>query len=176
MKSEDKLLIDDTRRQFFSRCGIGLGRVALASLLQGGRIFGADAQTLNPMAPKPPMFPAKVKNVIFLHMAGAPSQLDLFDYKPKLKEFDGKVAPDELIKGKRFAFMDTFMKAPPKMLGCHREFRQYGQSGFWMSSLLPHLSGIADDLTMLHGISTDNFNHAPAKCAMNTGSIRFGRP
>jgi hypothetical protein len=176
MTPDERLLLSDTRRQFFKTCGIGLGQIALASLLQDGRIYGADAKALNPMAPKPPMFPPKVKNVIFLHMAGAPSQLDMFDYKPKLKEFDGKVAPDELIKGKRFAFMDTFMKAPPHLLGCHREFKQYGQAGFWFSSLLPHLATVADDLTMMHGISTDNFNHAPAKCAMNTGSIRFGRP
>jgi len=176
MTNDERQLLFETRRHFFSRCGIGLGQIALASLLQDAKIYGATAQPVNPMAPKPPMFPPKVKNVIFLHMAGAPSQFELFDYKPKLKEYDGKVAPDDLIKGKRFAFMDTFTKAPPRLLGCHREFKQYGKSGFWFSSLLPHLATLADDLTMIHGLSTENFNHAPAKCAMNTGSIRFGRP
>jgi hypothetical protein len=175
MTNDQRQLLFETRRHFFSRCGIGLGQIALAALLQDAKIYGAT-QPVNPMAPKPPMFPPKVKNVIFLHMAGAPSQFELFDYKPKLKEYDGKVAPDDLIKGKRFAFMDTFTKAPPRLLGCHREFKQYGKSGFWFSSLLPHLASLADDLTMIHGLSTENFNHAPAKCAMNTGSIRFGRP
>src|SRR5215470_4428058 len=99
MTPEDRILLAETRRHFFSRCGMGLGEIALASLLGNGRSFGATAAAVNPMAVKPPHFPARVKNVIYLFMAGAPSQLDLFDYKPKLKQFDGKVAPDELIKG-----------------------------------------------------------------------------
>jgi hypothetical protein len=102
--------------------------------------------------------------------------LELFDYKPELAKYDGKVAPDSLLKGKRFAFMDTFAKNPPKLLGTRREFKQYGQSGMYFSELLPNIAKIADELTMIHGISTENFNHAPAKCFMNTGSIRFGRP
>jgi hypothetical protein len=171
---EDRILLEETRRHFFSRCSVGLGQIALASLLENGRLDAATSN--NPMAEKPTMFPARAKSVIFLHMAGGPSQLEMFDHKPKLAELDGKVAPDELIKGKRFAFMDTFTKNPPRLLANHREFRQYGDSGFWVSSLLPHLSTVVDDLTMIHGISTENFNHAPAKCFMNTGSIRFGRP
>jgi len=169
-------LLTETRRHFFNRCAMGVGQIALASLLNGGTSEAATTPVLNPMAEKPTMFPPKVKNVIFLHMAGGPSQLEMFDHKPKLKEFDGKVAPDELIKGKRFAFMDTFTKNPPRLLANHREFKQYGDSGIWVSSLLPHLSTVVDGLTMIHGISTENFNHAPAKCFMNTGSIRFGRP
>jgi len=144
--------------------------------MTNGQLSSASARPLNPMAPKPPHFPPKVKNIIYLFMAGGPSQLEMFDYKPKLKEFDGKVAPDELIKGRRFAFMDTFTKNPPRLLASHREFQQYGKSGIYVSSLLPHIASITDDLTMIHGISTENFNHAPAKCFMNTGSIRFGRP
>jgi len=175
MTPEQRALLADTRRHFFSRCAVGVGQVALASLLNGGRGEAATVAA-NPMAEKPPMFPPKVKNVIFLHMAGAPSQLDMLDYKPALQKFDGKVAPDEIIKGKRFAFMDTFAKNPPRLLASHREFKQYGNAGFWFSSLLPNLAGVADDLTMIHGISAENFNHAPAKCYMNTGSIRFGRP
>jgi Protein of unknown function (DUF1501) len=171
---EDRILLEETRRHFFSRCAVGLGQIALASLLENGRLDAAASN--NPMAEKPTMFPARAKSVIFLHMAGGPSQLEMFDHKPKLKDLDGKIAPDELIKGKRFAFMDTFTKNPPRLLANHREFRQYGNSGFWVSSLLPHLSTVVDDLTMIHGISTENFNHAPAKCFMNTGSIRFGRP
>jgi hypothetical protein len=176
VNTEDRLLLSETRRHFFSKCAIGVGQIALASLLNAGKSSAATTATQNPMAEKPTMFPPKAKNIIFLHMAGGPSQLDMFDYKPKLKDLDGKVAPDELIKGKRFAFMDTFTKNPPRILASHREFKQYGNSGFWVSSLLPNLATVVDDLTMIHGISTENFNHAPAKCFMNTGSIRFGRP
>jgi hypothetical protein len=176
MTPEDRWLLGETRRHFFGRCAVGLGQIALAGLLTDGKAGAATTKPLNPMAEKPAMFPPKAKNVIFLHMAGGPSQLDLFDYKPKLKALDGKVAPDEIMKGKRFAFMDTFTKNPPRLLGTHREFKQYGNSGFWVSSLLPNIATVADDLTMVHGISTENFNHAPAKCFMNTGSIRFGRP
>jgi hypothetical protein len=176
MTPEDRWLLGETRRHFFGRCAVGLGQIALAGLLTDGKAGAATTKPLNPMAEKPAMFPPKAKNVIFLHMAGGPSQLDLFDYKPKLKALDGKVAPDEIMKGKRFAFMDTFTKNPPRLLGTHREFKQYGNSGFWISSLLPNIATVADDLTMVHGISTENFNHAPAKCFMNTGSIRFGRP
>src|ERR1041384_1864054 len=108
MTPEDRILLAETRRHFFNRCGVGLGQIALASLLGNSKAFGASAQPANPMAPKPTHFPAKVKNVIYLFMAGAPSQIDLFDYKPKLKEHDGTVAPESIMKGKRFAFMDTF--------------------------------------------------------------------
>jgi len=172
---QDRLLLD-TRRQFFQRCGISLGQIALASLLSDGKLLGGATEAVNPMRPKPPHFPAKVKNVIYLFMAGAPSQLELFDYKPALSKYDGQVAPDSILKGKRFAFMDTFAKNPPKLLGSRRKFKQYGQSGMNFSELLPNIATVADELTMIHGISTENFNHAPAKCFMNTGSIRFGRP
>jgi hypothetical protein len=176
MTLEDRLLLSATRRQFFNRCGVSLGQVALASLLADGKLFASTAASQNPMSPKPPHFPPKVKNVIYLFMAGGPSQLDLFDYKPKLQEYSGKVAPESLMKGKRFAFMDTFTKDPPKLLGSHREFQRHGKSGLYMSELLPNLAHVADDIGLISGISTDNFNHAPAKCFINTGSIRFGRP
>ncbi len=176
MTPEDRLLLYQTRRHFFQRCGIGLGQIALASLLSDNKLFGTSTAPLNPMAPKPPHFAPKAKNVIYLFMAGGPSQLELFDYKPKLRELDGKVAPESLLKGKRFAFMDTFTKNPPKLLGTRREFKRYGKSGVYISELLPNIGSVADDLAFIHGISTENFNHAPAKCFMNTGSIRFGRP
>jgi hypothetical protein len=100
----------------------------------------------------------------------------LFDYKPKLQEFDGKAAPESLLKGKRFAFMDTFTKDPPKLLGARREFKPHGKSGLYLSELLPNIGTVADDIAVLSGVSTDNFNHGPAKCFVNTGSTRFGRP
>ena len=175
MTAEERLLQFETRRHFFGRCGVGVGRIALASLL-GGRAFAEPAKAVNPIAPKAPHFPAKVKNVIYLFMAGAPSQLELFDYKPELQKYDGKPAPESLMKGKRFAFMDTFVKEPPKLLGTRREFKRYGKSGLYFSELLPNIGSVADDIAMISGISTENFNHGPAKCFMNTGSIRFGRP
>jgi hypothetical protein len=176
MTVEERLLQAATRRHFFSRCGIGLGQIALTSLLSDGKLFGAATKPQNPMAPKPPHFPAKVKNVIYLFMAGAPSQLEMLDYKPKLREYDGKTAPDSLLQGKRFAFMDTFTKEPPKLLGSRREFKRYGKSGIYISDLLPNIGSVVDDLALVSGISTDNFNHGPAKCFINTGSTRFGRP
>src|SRR5256885_961222 len=177
MTREQRLLQFETRRHFFSRCGVGLGQIALASLLSDGLLAGATAKpSTNPMAPKAPHFPAKVKNVIYLFMAGAPSQLELFDYKPALQQYDGKPAPESLLKGKRFAFMDTFAKDPPKLLGTRREFKRYGKSGKYVSELLPNIGGVVDDLAFLSGVSTENFNHGPAKCFVNTGSTRFGRP
>jgi Protein of unknown function (DUF1501) len=164
---EDRLTQRETRRQFFGRCGIGVGRLALASLLGEGLLEGAA---------KAPHFPPKVKNIIYLFMAGAPSQLELFDYKPALQQYDGKAAPESLLKGKRFAFMDTFQKEPPKLLGTKRKFDRYGKSGLFVSELLPHIGSVADDIALVSGLSTDNFNHGPAKCFINTGSTRFGRP
>ena len=163
MKTEDELLQFATRRHFFSRCTVGLGGIALADLM------GAETT-------KQPHFPPRIKNVIYLFMAGGPSQLELFDYKPKLQQFDGKGVPESLMKGKRFAFMDTFAKEPPKLLGTHREFKQHGKSGLYFSDLLPHIATVADDIAMVTGVNTDNFNHGPAKCFVNTGSTRFGRP
>jgi hypothetical protein len=178
MTIEDRLLQFETRRHFFSRCGVGLGRIALASLLTDGALTltGATSKPANPMAPKPPHFPPKARNVIYLFMAGGPSQLELFDYKPKLQEYDGKTAPESLLKGKRFAFMDSFTKEPPKLLGSRREFKRYGKSGLYFSELLPNIGSVADDLAVISGVATDNFNHGPAKCFINTGSTRFGRP
>ena len=176
MTPEDKALLFETRRHFFSRCGLGVGKMALASMMAKQAIAAAARKTENPMAPKPGHFPAKVKSVIYLFMAGGPSQLELFEHKPKLSEYDGKTAPDSLLAGKRFAFMDTFAKEKPKLLGTRREFRQYGKSGLWFSDLVPNLGSVADELAMISGVSTDNFNHGPAKCFVNTGSVRFGRP
>jgi hypothetical protein len=156
-----------SRREFLSKFAFGFGGMALSHL---------QAST-HPLAPKPPHFPAKAKSVIYLFMAGGPSQLELFDYKPKLREYDGQAIPQSLVQGKRFAFMDTaFGKEPMKVLGPRREFKQAGKSGAWVSSLLPNISTVVDDVAFISGISTDNFNHGPAKCFVNTGSTRFGRP
>ncbi len=172
----DKLR-ESTRRQFFGRCVMGLGSIALASLLSEQKLFAAEpVKLVNPLDPRPGHFPAKVKNIIYLFMAGGPSQLELFDYKPKLVELNGKPIPDSYLKGKRFAFMDTFAKDPPKLLGTRRKFAQHGNSGAWVSELFPHTAGIVDDISLVHSCATDVFNHAPAKLFMNTGSSQFGRP
>ena len=160
-----------TRRHFFSDCAIGLGSVALASLLDA-----RGATTDGPLAPKPGHFPAKAKNVIFMFMAGGPSQLELFDYKPKLVSLNGQSIPDSYLEGKRFAFMDSSFKDKTKLLGTRRAFKQVGQSGMWISDLMPHHRDIVDDVTFVKGCATNVFNHAPAKLFMNTGSSQFGRP
>ncbi len=162
-------LARSTRRHFFSQCGLGLGSLALGSLLkQDGQ---ADQETS-----LPPHYPAKAKNVIYMFMAGGPSQLELFDYKPELVRLNGQAIPDSYLEGRRFAFMDSSFKERSKLLGTRREFKQYGQSGMWISELLPHTAKIVDEITMVKSCATNLFNHAPAKLFMNTGSGQFGRP
>ena len=152
---------------------MGLGSVALASLLNDGTLLAAPSPA-DPLAPQKPHFPPKAKNVIYLFMAGGPSQLDLFDYKQKLVELNGQEIPKSYLEGKRFAFMNSSHGV--KLLGTRRKFAQHGKSGAWMSDLLPHTAGIADDISIVTSCSADLFNHAPAKLFMNTGSGQFGRP
>src|SRR5881227_3828951 len=164
-----------TRRHFFSRCAMGLGGIALASMLGNRRLYGADgAPLVNPMAPHPPHFAPKAKNIIYLFMAGGPSQLELFDYKPKLNELNGQAIPESFIEGKRFAFMGS--SHGTKLLGSRRAFKRYGQSGMWVSEMFPHTATIVDDAAFVMSCATNLFNHAPAKLFMNTGSGLFGRP
>jgi hypothetical protein len=159
-----------------------LGGIALASMLNERRAHGAapsaapggPAPIADPMAPRPTHFPARAKNVIYLFMAGGPSQLDLFDYKPRLAALNGQPIPESLIAGKRFAFMDT--SHGTKLLGSRRAFAQHGRSGAWVSDLFPYTAGVVDDITLLKSCAADLFNHAPAKLFMNTGSGQFGRP
>jgi hypothetical protein len=170
-------LLRRTRRQLFRDCGVGLGTMALASLLADGKSLGAPPATAaNPLSPHAGHFPPRAKNVIYLFMAGGPSQLELFDYKPKLQQYSGQTIPESFIKGKRFAFMDSFTKAPPKLLGTIRKFAQHGQSGTWVSELLPRFASIVDEVAIVRSIATDVFNHAPAKLFVNTGTTQFGRP
>jgi len=153
-----------TRRHFFKQAGFGIGAAALSNLLApyplafGGAVAG-PAAPVDPLAPKPPMFPAKAKSIIYLFMAGAPSQVDLLDYKRKLQQLDGKNIPDEFTKGERFAFI----KGKPRLLGSPYEFRKWGQSGAEISELLPHLGEVADDIAIVRSVHTTQFNHAPAQ-------------
>jgi hypothetical protein len=171
--------LDRTRRHLFSACGVGLGKIALASLLgeqaQAGEHPNPRSAT-EPLAPRPPHFPGKAKSVIYLFMAGGPSQLELFDWKPKLQQLDGQLVPESFVAGKRFAFMDSSFKGRPTLLGTRRKFRQHGGAGAWVSDLLPHFAQITDRVCLLRAVTTDVFNHAPAKLFCNTGSAQFGRP
>jgi len=159
------------RRWFLKECGVGLGAMALGQLL-GGQSGAAPAPAGDPLAPKPPHFPAKAKNVIFLFMAGAPSHLEMFDNKPELARFDGTLPPPELLEGYRAAFINP----NSKLLGPKFKFAKYGRSGAELSELLPHLAGVVDDIAIVRSMVTDAFNHAPAQIMMNTGSQQFGRP
>ncbi|MCE9545796.1 MAG: DUF1501 domain-containing protein [Planctomycetia bacterium] len=168
-----------TRRHFLQQSIGGVGAMALAALLeQGGNPRMARADQLaphaaaNPQTPRPPHYPARAKHVIYLHMAGSPPQQDLFDYKPKLAELNNKDCPEKYLKGERFAFI----KGKPQLLGSPHKFAQHGQSGQWMSSMLPHLSTVADDLCVIRSMHTDQFNHAPGQLLLHTGAAQFGKP
>jgi hypothetical protein len=166
----------DTRRNFIKESFLGLGGLALGSMFATGcdskKMQQVAIDLAKPLIPRPPQFSPKVKSVIYLHMAGAPSQLELFDYKPDLQKLDGQLCPESFLKGKRFAFI----RGVPKMLGSTANFKQHGQSGHYISDYMPHLSTIADELTFLKGVSTEQFNHAPAQLLMHTGNARLGRP
>ncbi len=172
---QEKYLQGITRRHFLLECGLGLGGLALGSLAgcSSKPTAMADAfSSAHPMLPRAPHFPAKAKSVIYLHMAGAPSQLELFDYKPELQKMSGQLCPPSLLEGKKFAFI----RGVPRMLGPQAFFKQRGQSGAWISDNLPHLSSVADEVTFLKAMQTDQFNHAPAQLLLHTGSARLGRP
>jgi hypothetical protein len=156
-----------TRRHFFEQTSFGIGSLALASLFDSVLL----AQAQSPAAPVPHFAP-RVKRVIYLFMAGAPSQLDLFDPKPALKKHDGQDIPAELIKGERFAFI----KGTPKLLASPFSFKQHGKSGAEISELLPNLARLSDDITIVRSMKTTQFNHAPAQIFMNTGHQVIGRP
>jgi hypothetical protein len=158
-----------TRRYFFRQCGIGLGGMALASLLSESKVFGAPA---NPLAPHPPQFPARAKRVIYLFQAGGPSQLDLFNHCPGLKKYDGQPIPKAIVKNQRYAFI----KPDAALFASRFNFSRHGQSGAELSETLPHLANVVDDIAIINSMNTPAFNHAPAQIFMNTGSTIFGRP
>ena len=163
-----------TRRHFFSRCSIGLGSIALSSLLREQGYAVPELSVKNPLEPKKTHFPAKAKSVIFLFMAGGPSQLDLFEHKPQLNALNGQPIPESYTAGKRFAFMNSSHRS--NLLGTKFHFKQHGESGAWVSDLLPHTASMVDELAIVRTCKTDLFNHAPAKLYMNAGSGLFGRP
>jgi hypothetical protein len=169
MEQREETLLGVTRRQFLAGGPVALGGLALAGLL-GEAAAAPDDE--NPLAPRKPHFKARARNVIYLHMAGSPPHLDLFDYKPELVKRDGQDCPDEFLKGRRFAFTTGV----PKLLGTPRTFKQYGKGGTWLSDAIPHLQEVADELCVIRSMNTDQFNHAPAELLLYTGSANQGRP
>jgi hypothetical protein len=157
-------LLEITRRHFLRTSGFSLGAMAVSSIL-GERLLAQEGA-------RRPHFAPKAKSIIYLFMAGGPSQLDLFDPKPALKERNGQPIPDSVVKGERFAFI----KGTPKLLGSPYDFRKRGDSGAEVSSLLPHFAEIADEAAILRSVHTEEFNHAPAQIFMNTGHGLVGRP
>ena len=157
------------RRWFLSECGLGLGAIALQTLLQRD---GYAAPRTDPLSPKPPHFPAKAKRVIYLFHAGAPSHLELYDPKPELTKRDGQLPPKELLDGYRAAFI----KPNSKLMGPKYTFQRMGHSGIELSELLPRLGQVVDDVCFIRSMHTDAVNHAPAQIFLNTGSQLFGRP
>jgi hypothetical protein len=163
-----------SRRHFLLESAAGLGAAALGTFMLGcnSKPTSPLSAVLDPMAPKVPHFTGKAKRVIYLHMAGAPSQLELFDYKPELQKLNNKLCPPSLLEGKRFAFI----RGVPKMLGPQADFKQRGDAGAYVSENLPHFAKISDEVSFLKGVYTDQFNHAPAQLFVHSGSARVGRP
>src|SRR5262245_54005394 len=173
MKQLENQNLQVTRRHFFQECGIGVGKIALAGLLTGGFARRSEAAAaVNPLAPKKPHFAPKARRVIHLFMAGAPSQLDLFDYKPTLAKLEGKPIPPSVIAGQRYAFI----RPDAAVLGPRFKFARHGQSGAELSEMLPHLAKVVDDICLVRSVHTDQFNHAPAQIFLNTGFPQPGRP
>ena len=158
-----------SRRLFLRDCAGGLGTIALANLLSRD---GYAAKRTDPLAPKAPHFPGKAKNVIFLFMEGAPSQMDLFDPKPELQKWHGKPLPPSMTSQLKLAFI----KPTAAVLASPREFRKYGQSGMEFSDFLPHTATCADDICMVRSMNTDAFNHHPGQLLLMSGSTQIGRP
>lgn len=161
-----------TRRYFFKQCGVGLGLMGLASLLHENNLFGSTIAPVNPLAPKAPMFPAKAKRVIYLFQAGGPSQLDMFNYRPTLKKYDGQPIPAEIVKDQRYAFI----KSDAALYASKFNFAKHGKCGAELSEALEHLPSVVDDITIINSMNTIAFNHAPGQIFMNTGATQFGRP
>src|SRR5262249_5565846 len=161
-----------TRRCLFKQCGVGLGTIALGSLL-GGKSLGAPTRPgANALAPRAPHFAGKARRVIYLFMGGAPSQLDLFDFKPSLKKYDGQPVPKEVVMGQKYAFI----KPDAALFASEFKFARHGQCGAEISEALPHLADVVDDIAIIKSMTTDAFNHAPGQVLMQTGSPLFGRP
>jgi len=172
MSTQLNQLLQQTRRHFLGGAGLGLGSIALGSMLHDDTRAATLERTADPLLPRQPHFAAKATRVIYLHMTGSPPILDLYDYKPELVRLNGQDCPDEYLAGRRFAFTSGV----PKLLGTPRTFAQHGESGQWLSDAIPHLHEVADEMCVVRSMYTDQFNHAPAELLIYTGSPRPGRP
>jgi len=162
-----------SRREFLRGSGYGIGGAALAALLSETCGNSASAASgPDPLARKEPHFPATAKRIIHLFMAGAPSQLELFDEKPLLRELEGKPLPPSVIGNQRYAFI----RPDASVLGPRFKFARHGESGASLSEMLPHLAKVTDEICLIKSMHTDQFNHAPAQLAINTGFGQPGRP
>ena len=166
MNPLNQFYLNETRREFLKHTGAGIGAMALAAALNG------EPRSTIPLAARKSHFPAKAKHVIYLHMVGAPSQLELFDPKPELVKRNGQKCPDHMFKGKQLAFI----REHPMLLGTRFKFNRHGKTGLQLSEHLPHLGGVADELCLIKSVTTEHFNHAPAQLFQHTGFGRFGRP
>ncbi len=177
-------LIERTRRDFLATTASGLGTLAVASLLGDDAVLASDAGEspaegatvggdMTPLAPKAPHFAPRAKRCIFIFMAGAPSQIDLFDPKPKLRELNGQRLPESMTKDVRFAFIQ---KDSATLMGSPRKFTRHGQCGMEISDLLPEIGSCADEIALIRSLESDSFNHHPGQLMMNTGVPRFGLP
>jgi hypothetical protein len=162
-------LLSMTRRHFFSRTSTGIGAAALASLFSQESLLGETGLV------GLPHFPPKAKRVIYLHQSGAPSQIDLFDYKPQLKKEHGKELPDSVRNGQRITGMTSGQSAFPVVSSLFK-FSQHGQTGTWLSELVPYHSQIVDDIAIIKTVNTEAINHDPAITFIQTGSQQPGRP
>jgi uncharacterized protein (DUF1501 family) len=162
-----------TRRHFLTSGASGIGLAALASLLRDDGLLAAEPSAGAPLAPKPPHFAPKAKRCICFYLEGAPSQLDLWDPKPKLNELNGQKLPESMTKNVRFAFIQ---KDGARLLGSQRKFTKHGQCGVELSDFLPHLANCADDIAWVRSMHTDAFNHHPGQLLMCTGRATFGLP
>jgi len=176
-EAEQAVIRMQSRRHFLKESAMGLGALAFGSMFGSCNTPAVQNSSVafdpaHPLMPKLPAFAAKAKSVIYLHMAGAPSQLELFDYKPELIKMDGQDCPQSLLEGKKFAFI----RGVPKMMGPQAKFAQHGNSRAWVSENMPHLATVVDELSFLKAVTTDQFNHGPAQLLVHTGSARLGRP
>ncbi|MGE3805592.1 MAG: DUF1501 domain-containing protein [Gemmataceae bacterium] len=165
--------LHQSRRQFLNTSASGIGLLALSSMLKDDGLLAAPAAAVDPLTPKAPHFAPKAKACICIFMAGAPSQLDLFDPKPKLNELDGQKLPDSLTEKVRFAFIQ---KATARLMGSPRKFTRHGKCGMEMSDLVPHIGTVADDICLIRSMHTEAFNHHPGQLMMNCGVPKFGYP
>ena len=165
--------LTESRREFLKHTGAGIGALGLASVLNG-RLFAAPAAggAGDSLAPIRPHIAPRAKNVIYIHLVGGPSHLELFDFKPELVKRSGEKCPDHMFKGKQLAFI----REHPTLLGTRFSFHRHGQGGLELSEHLPHLGSVADDLAVIKTVRTEQFNHAPAQLFLHTGFERFGRP